>query len=750
MRKTLNFRVVVTGVVTALVLTALSCVAYFYYCKELRREEKYRSRTDLAQMAEAVNPRVWDLEKLLGFQYVLYKEAYSTRMTQQGKSGYVSYQDLYFEKVTPEVEFSEEELEGEYNNQVSNRIFNVNAYLMSLEQNEFAEFNRKYDYWVQDLEAESSKPLTNAKTDNPEADLQSYAFLYQIVYDEFGVPTISNLMTAPDEEGLRKDINTVLHKDPVSLFFREESSLAEVSYQIEEAVSESTRMKNPTNCVITIGQTKDKWREENAPEISQLSYSQCYRYFANLGVALFYWVILFFVYHMGLFYCNPKSEEKRSVRNVPRVWLELLIPLAFILFLGLQLMEIYYDMTSIYWNGGIDTLIQALVKVFVLYLGTWYLGGCIGEIRLLGLRGYLDRRSLIVKNWNRLQRLYKRVIQSYREIHLGKDLRKKLLGLLIVNGLVILLFCCLWFAGIVGVVLYSAALYFLLLRYLDKVQKEFRTLQEMTQEMAAGNLKYEPGNGELKLFEPLREDLVSIRNGFDKAVQEEVKSQRMKTELITNVSHDLKTPLTAIITYINLLKEKNLTEEQRSQYLDTLEKKSLRLKTLIEDLFEVSKANSGNVQLNLQSCDLVNLLKQVSLEMQDKLEEKQLITRMLLPEEKVILQLDSEKTYRIYENLFANVAKYAMERTRVYVGMIRNENTVSVIIKNITESELSIEPEELTERFVRGDASRGSVEGSGLGLAIVRSFTELQGGSLKISIDGDLFKVITTWKIDSV
>lgn len=748
MRRILNFRVAVVGFVTALFLTALSLSAYFFYCSELhlRENSPAMEETDTARDQILTNPDQQTLEYLLGFHYVLYKEAYANRLVQQGEESYISYQDLFFEeKSEPKGQGYIGDKLDQYNAQVNNRRFSVNAYLLSLEQNAFPEFNRKYDYWVQDLTAKDAKIITNVKSEDPETvDLNSYAFLYQISYDQYGFPGISDFMTASNEEQLRKDINTVLHEDPVILFGGTQTD-EDSEYDIEAAVEEATRMKNPSNCVITVGITREKWEEAFAPEIRDYDYYTVYRYFNGPEVNLFYLAMLLAACCVGALYLNPRSEEKHFVRNIPRVWPELLVVLAFFLIFGIEYE--YNDMANSYWNdGALEPLIRALAQVFCFYLAAWYVGGCLGEVRILGLRGYLERRSLIVKNWNRLQNIWKEVVRSYREIDLGKDLRRKLLGLLIVNGLVILFFCCMWFAGIVGVVIYSVALYFLLLKYLNRVQKEFRTLQDMTREMAAGNLKYVPEDSDLRLFEPLRKDLVSIRDGFDKAVQEEVKSQRMKTELITNVSHDLKTPLTAIITYINLLKEKNLTEEQRTKYLETLEKKSLRLKTLIEDLFEVSKANSGNVQLNLQSCDLVNLLKQVSLEMQDKLEEKHLVTRMLLPEEKVILQLDSEKTYRIYENLFANVAKYAMEKTRVYVGMLQDEQTVSVIIKNITESELSIEPEELTERFVRGDASRGSVEGSGLGLAIVRSFTELQGGKLEISIDGDLFKVTTTWK----
>ena len=277
---------------------------------------------------------------------------------------------------------------------------------------------------------------------------------------------------------------------------------------------------------------------------------------------------------------------------------------------------------------------------------------------------------------------------------------------------------------------------------------QIQKLQKAGQCMAEGNLSYKIDTE--KMFWECKkhgENLNKISEGMSRAVDERMKSERLKTELITNVSHDLKTPLTAIITYVNLLKEDNVTEEQRAQYLQILEQKSLRLKALIEDLFEVSKANSKNVTLNLVDVDIVNLLRQVEFEQEDRLEERNLAVRLRLPEEKVMVRLDSQKAYRIYENLFGNIIKYAMEGTRIYVDLEQNEKEVTVRLKNITEQEITVSGEELTERFVRGDTSRNT-EGSGLGLAIVRSFTELMGGRFEVTVDGDLFTASTTWMLE--
>ena len=221
-------------------------------------------------------------------------------------------------------------------------------------------------------------------------------------------------------------------------------------------------------------------------------------------------------------------------------------------------------------------------------------------------------------------------------------------------------------------------------------------------------------------------------------MEEEVKNERMKTELVTNVSHDLRTPLTAIITYTDLLKNET-DEEKRKEYIDVLERKSLRLKVLIEDLFEISKAASKNVTMHYMKVDIVDLLKQVGLENDSKIKESSLEFRWKLPDHKLVMWLDSQKTYRIFENLIVNITKYAMPYTRVYIEMTETENSVRISMKNVSAAELDFDVDEITDRFVRGDASRNT-EGSGLGLAIAKSFVELQHGTLKISTEADLFK----------
>ena len=230
-----------------------------------------------------------------------------------------------------------------------------------------------------------------------------------------------------------------------------------------------------------------------------------------------------------------------------------------------------------------------------------------------------------------------------------------------------------------------------------------------------------------------------ISGGFSNAVEESLKSERMKTELITNVSHDIKTPLTSIINYVDLLKKENIENEKAKEYIEILDNKSQRLKKLTDDLVEAAKASSGNVKLNMEKINIIELLKQTSAEFEDKFAAKELELIYTMPEE-VNIMADSRYMFRIVENIFSNVSKYALENSRVYIDVITNNNKVYIGVKNISKQRLNISADELMQRFVRGDKSRNT-EGSGLGLSISKSLTELQNGVFNMQIDGDLFKV---------
>ena len=247
-------------------------------------------------------------------------------------------------------------------------------------------------------------------------------------------------------------------------------------------------------------------------------------------------------------------------------------------------------------------------------------------------------------------------------------------------------------------------------------------------------------------FTTLADNINNIRDGLDKAIDNQLKSERMKSELITNVSHDLKTPLTSIINYIELIKkEEDISPEYLKDYVNVLDSKSKRLKILIEDLFEASKASSGNIELNMEKIELTQLLRQSIGEMEEKLSEANLDLKVNVPEEKAYIRADGRRLYRVLENLLSNISKYSLPNTRVYIDITRNEGIVRLTMKNISSYELNFNPEEIMERFKRADESRNT-EGSGLGLAIARDLVNLQGGTFEIDIDGDLFKSIVEFK----
>ena len=242
-------------------------------------------------------------------------------------------------------------------------------------------------------------------------------------------------------------------------------------------------------------------------------------------------------------------------------------------------------------------------------------------------------------------------------------------------------------------------------------------------------------------LKPMGEKVNNLTSGLNIAIEDALKNERTKAELITNVSHDLKTPLTSIITYTDLLKQCDIEDATACEYINVLDEKSARLKKLIEDLVEASKASSGNVTLNLVEINLNELTEQVFGEYEDALDELKLDLKMNTPSEPIYVVADGQKTYRIIENLFSNVKKYALPGTRVYLDLSEENGEALLQMKNISREEMNFDAEHLTERFVRGEDSR-TTEGSGLGLSIAKSLTELQGGKFDITIDGDLFKVV--------
>lgn len=630
----------------------------------------------------------------------------------------------------------------------------LNTLSQTMQQQPYSDF----DYWIQDQE--TGTIVTNTlQTDSEQSfSVEEYAVWYSMTYDAAGNVLISGAADS-DTDTLAKTLYESARKGLYEAYIG--NSLENyMDYVDSDWISQVENVVRsyggPKSCTVIYGIKQNQWENMIAGNLYYDQFSILYRQYETDDLRLIYLGICVLLFLWGFFCGNPRSKEKRRERQVFRIPAEAAV-LGCVFCLGMceNVMEwavnLYQEHNPHYylrtWWSWPDILAYGanVLVIAGLFFLTAYLGCCIGEVRLLGIREYLRRRIAVFRVWNWCKERIRCYYQTLVSLDITRNTRKQVIRLLLINAVVVLMLCTMWFAGWFGVIIYTLLLYFVIKKYISDLQKKYSILLRATNEIANGNLDVKIEE-HLGIFEPFKPQIYRIEEGFQKAVEEEVKSQRMKTELITNVSHDLKTPLTAIITYVNLLKEDNVTEEQRKQYLQVLDQKSLRLKALIEDLFEVSKANSKNITLNLVDVDIVNLLRQVEFEQEDRLAEKHLTVRLRLPEEKLLVRLDSQKAYRIYENLFGNIVKYAMEGTRIYVDLECAEGEVTVKLKNITEQEITVSPEELTERFVRGDASRNT-EGSGLGLAIVRSFTELMGGRFSITVDGDLFTASTTWPL---
>lgn len=292
--------------------------------------------------------------------------------------------------------------------------------------------------------------------------------------------------------------------------------------------------------------------------------------------------------------------------------------------------------------------------------------------------------------------------------------------------------------------IYQGAVLYAICRWV----KQWRTIRSAAGQMAEGDVNCQIDTDHM--YPALKEhagQLNSLSEGLNKAVNERMKSEHFKSELITNVSHDLKTPLTSIINYVDLLKKTEIQDPKAREYIEVLDRKSQRLKKLTEDLVEASKASTGNLTVNREHLNVGQLADQALAEYADRLAAAELTPVVTLPEESAYISADGRHLWRVIDNLLSNCCKYAMPGTRVYLDVSRWDSQVILSVKNISREPLNVPAESLMERFVRGDASR-TTEGSGLGLSIARSLTELQGGSFRLSVDGDLFKAVVTFPED--
>lgn len=455
--------------------------------------------------------------------------------------------------------------------------------------------------------------------------------------------------------------------------------------------------------------------------------------FVQIGVSVLVAAILSAI--LGLFMSVEKVDGSESLRKIFKFPIEVVIIL-FIIFVasaaGISSMnQIYRNLYIFYLLYFIGLVIISLtVNYFVILLKS---------IFNKNTENYLVKNSLIYRIFTGAISEFSNASDDNKNI---KDAKVKFT---LVYFVVFLLFAILnmmfstmsYYAPekmMIPMILFGIFLYVIIFKNI----KEVARISRESSEIVKGNYKknIEKNGG---LYDGIVDNFNNIGSNLDLAIEDAVKSERLKTELITNVSHDLKTPLTSILNYSDLLSKEDNSEEEAREYARIINEKSNKLKVLIEDLFEVSKASSNNVELDRQELDFNSLVAQSIGEWEDKISENNIEIISNLPEEKVMLNLDGQKFSRVLDNLFSNISKYALENSRVYVDLI-DDDKVKLTIKNISKYPLNISAEELMERFTRGEKSR-TTSGSGLGLSIASSFVRAHGASFDIDIDGDLFKV---------
>lgn len=421
------------------------------------------------------------------------------------------------------------------------------------------------------------------------------------------------------------------------------------------------------------------------------------------------------------------------------------------------LIKIPIDIRAIIFLYSLNILNSLIFNVIPYYGNNSYSNGVILRAYILIIIDYYFLKDLILILENKRKKgkvltlkIYKYLSKIIKDSEFIKTNKFKFISIIFLSALALF---CLWLESFVFLsyefMVFSRAyicIYLIFTSILSvMIFREITILESQTLRIAKGNYKVDLKADKILVLKNIENNLITIEDGLKEALGKAITSEKMKSELITNVSHDLKTPLTSIINYIGFLKEENITDEKRSKYLEVLDMKSKRLKILIEDLFEASKAVSGNMIFEKEDLNIVSLLRQVIGELEEKITQANLDIITKWPEDKAIVYIDGRKTFRVYENLVNNIIKYSMKNSRVYIDVINSENEVKVIMKNISAYQIDFTSEEIIERFKRGDKSR-STEGSGLGLSIAKSIVELQGGNFDIEIDGDLFKVITTFR----
>lgn len=680
-------------------------------------------------------------EEAKKYEYNIFEE--SNFLNDVSNSNYGIYFDILKKKENKTIEPSDVilDLDRKYDNYIKQDMENYktrfNEDIYAYKEN-LDEHLKNLEYYAIEKESklvEERKQgdinlLLNDNVDSNSIELlnKKYSFYMVIDYDERGDSTIKKLYGG-DKSAVTQKLKNNKARNANGLEMKPIKNMTYV-YAVPKELKYSDSIVNYKN------------NNENN------SYRDASRFFRAIALVCILIFALITPYKI--------SKELIGFKKIATIPIELL---SFIIFMALVFIcESFRFIISSTIKGNLINFSKIYVSTDFIYGLTntinilyWFL--CFGVIFIgvvivkhifkTGIKQYIKENSLIYRALRSVWRCSKRLYKYLINIDLKEKNTKKLVKLLGTNLIILSIMSCMWFLGILLAIIYTAILFVLIRREYNDISSKYNKLFEATNKIAEGNLDVTIEEN-LGMFNDFKKEVESIQKGFKKAVNKEIKSQGMKTELISNVSHDLKTPLTSIITYVDLLKDENLSEEKRKEYLDTLDRKSQRLQELIEDLFEMSKATSGNINLNIVDLDVVSLMKQTLLELDDKITKASLVVKTSYPEGKLVLPLDSQRMFRVFENLIINITKYSMAGSRVYIEIGSREDKVEITLKNMAASEIDFNANDIVERFVRGDKARNT-EGSGLGLAIAKSFVELQGGELNVNVDGDLFKVIITF-----
>lgn len=464
------------------------------------------------------------------------------------------------------------------------------------------------------------------------------------------------------------------------------------------------------------------------------------------GIASLLGLILFIYIIMNSLEVEESINPYRTIKNWKLLTVLILIGLTCFVFFGVStgtgIFVITGELQNVLARHGVayGTSISYGLYFFSMFIFYFLFSMLCFTVKYMFMNGmnYFKNNTCTYALYEKTKELGNRVT----EFDLKDNINQDILKFTICNALLVIVLYVLSPSKTIFAIVYVMISFLYIRKQSMKVKNDYKNMLNFTEQLSHGHFDTEIEN-DLGIFNSMRDRLNNLKTGFEAAVKEETKSQNMKTELITNVSHDLKTPLTCIKNYVILLKNTQADETTRTEYLNQLEKYTNRLSNLIQDLFDVSKATSGNIDLHPIDLRLQALVDQSLAECIEVLESKDI--QVIKNVEDVVVHLDGDKTYRVFENLLTNIGKYAMPHSRAYIDIHEEEDYVSIIFKNMSEVEMNFSSEEIQERFVRGDKSRHET-GSGLGLAIAKSFVVAQGGTFDIEIDGDLFKVIMTFK----